>query len=110
MGDLKLITTAYDGKCRKCRAGIRKGERVWWQKGTKGVLCIDCKADTAPVPSPAPITTSEPTTRVSSAHVPKGNYRTEVQGKRIVRIWDSWDAFVESSVLSANPHEFSGNS
>lgn len=81
MGDIKLISSAYAGKCRQCGVRHDKGGMVWWQKGIKGVLCQACKG-AAPHNPPAP---------------------------RTVREFGSWEEFVDYAEKHKNPAESSHN-
>lgn len=39
-----MITSQYEGRCRQCGTKHKVGEQVYWTKGTKGVICLDCVA------------------------------------------------------------------
>jgi hypothetical protein len=36
------ISSQYPGKCRACKRPHKPGDRVYWTRGTRGVLCVDC--------------------------------------------------------------------
>jgi hypothetical protein len=98
MGDLRLITSAYPGKCRVCKTPHDKGGQVWWRKGEKGVVCWACKPNVAPervsAPTPSPSMDSwlppAPTTR----------------RRMIVREFDSWRAYVEKADADKSKTDF----
>lgn len=89
MGDLRLITSAYPGKCRICKAEHRKGSQVWWRKGEKGVVCGQCKPNVEPeTPRPVP---SSPKPVPTPSYVSRG---------MIVREFGSWQEYVEKAEAS----------
>lgn len=83
MGDLRLITSAYPGKCRVCKVEHRKGANVWWRKGEKGVVCGACKPNVEPKSVPA---APKPTPAHNATPVPPRGL--------IVREFTSWPAYV----------------
>jgi len=50
-----IIKSKYFGKCRVCKSPYFVGDSVFWQKGIRGVTCLECR-----VASPAPIANSTP--------------------------------------------------
>lgn len=40
-----IITSRYDGHCRKCGVGHQAGDKVDWVKNVKGVTCVQCVAN-----------------------------------------------------------------
>ncbi len=99
MGDLRLITSVYPGKCRKCGLAHRKGDQVWWRKGEKGVVCGACKPQERPnVPAPAP---SAP------KPAPAPDDGRKIIGGRTVREFQSWNEWVDYADSHKNPRESS---
>lgn len=43
-----VITSKWPGKCRQCGAKHKAMDPVYWDKGTKGVLCMSCANKDAP--------------------------------------------------------------
>ena len=99
MGDLRLITSAYPGKCRVCGTPHQRGGQVWWRKGEKGVVCGACKPHLEPeTPRPEP-TTPKPTYEPPRAA--RSKYAKQPTPGRTVRKWDSWSeylGYVESNL------------
>lgn len=106
MGDLRLISSAYPGKCRVCKTPHAKYAPVWWRKGEKGVVCGACKPQEgakSPVATPSP---QSPVPARSGPPVGKDDGRKMV-GNRTVREFGSWTEFVEYGELHADPYGLS---
>ena len=43
--DLRAVSLKYSGRCRSCAANLEVGERAYWSRSTKMVLCVDCTGD-----------------------------------------------------------------
>jgi hypothetical protein len=99
MGDLRMITSAYPGKCRVCKTPHSKGDSVWWRKGEKGVVCGHCKAQEAPnTPTPSP---SAPKPVPSQPRPIR-----KIAGKpTVIDRFGSWQEFVDVAVKSRNPEK-----
>jgi hypothetical protein len=61
---MRLIRARYAGKCSQCHKRHPVGTMVYWERGSKGVLCRDCgrptpkpatPAETPALPTPKPI-------------------------------------------------------
>lgn len=98
MGDLRLITSAYPGKCRVCRVAHQKGDQVWWRKGEKGVVCGACKPQEAPKPVPA---APKPVPAPSRPSRPSG------PGPKCVDRFGSWQEFTDVAVKGRRPDRHS---
>lgn len=99
---MSWISSKYAGKCRKCGQGHAVGERVWWERGSKGVECSRCHETgmSAPNPgNPVPTATSTvPGAPVAPTSTP-GCPLPEDVGKsgNVVRVWDSFAAYVDTA-------------
>jgi hypothetical protein len=45
-----IIINKFASSCRQCEASIAPGDKVWYQRGTKGVLCVQCSVPTEQQP------------------------------------------------------------
>jgi hypothetical protein len=37
-----LIRSKYPGRCKSCGSSVHVGDRVYWTKGVRGVICVAC--------------------------------------------------------------------
>ena len=102
MGDLRLITSAYPGKCRVCRTPHQKGGQVWWRKGENGVVCGTCKPNVQPeTPRPVP-SSPKPTPRPSRPYSrPSGG------APKTIDRFSSWSEFEKVAVAGRKPDHHS---
>lgn len=104
MGDLRLITSAYPGKCRVCGTPHQRGGQVWWRKGEKGVVCGRCKPNLEPqTPRPAPTTPTPRPSRPYSRPTPRPYGGP---APKCVDRFSSWQEFTDVAVKGRRPDRY----
>lgn len=95
MGDLRLITSAYPGKCRVCKTPHSKGSQVWWRKGEKGVVCGACKPqERTNQPAPTPVAPKPVTLTYEPPVAARSQYGKQPAPGRTIRRFESWGEYV----------------